>query len=219
MPAPRHRCANRQSCRFGIVRLAALVPRPRAHLTRYHGVFAPNFKHRHRIVANPAHQGAREPLAPRPPPMRWMQRLKRVFHIDIERCVAVRCVSSCASTRSRSSRESSLISPCAKPTASTTPAHHRCVRPLPNSPSPRLRPCPDCAHGGATASLRLTTPPPPARVLLAMLALLPNPNRISSTAQISALAPATNPTTITPILPQQRRSAGCFSYPLREHRR
>ena len=55
--------------------------------------------------------------------------------------------------------------------------------------------------------------PPPARVLLAMLALLPNPNRISSTAQISALAPATNPTTITPILPQQRRSAGCFSYP------
>ena len=85
--------------------------------------------------------------------------------------------------------------------------------------TPRLRPCPDCAHGGATASLRLTTPPPPARVLLAMLALLPNPNRISSTAQIPALAPATNPTTITPILPQQRRSAGCFSYPLREHRR
>ena len=56
-----------------------------------------------------------------------------------------------------------------KPTASTTPAHHqassrsernRCVRPQPNSPSPRLRPCPDCAHGGATASLRLTTLPP-----------------------------------------------------------
>ena len=43
-------CANRQSCRFGIARLAApevplaqrarSVPRPRAHLTRYHGVFA-----------------------------------------------------------------------------------------------------------------------------------------------------------------------------------
>ena len=43
------------------------------------------------------------------------------------RCVAVRCVSSRASTRPRSSRESSLISPCAKPTASTTPAHHRCA--------------------------------------------------------------------------------------------
>ena len=76
------------------------------------------------------------------------------------RCVAVRCVSSRASTRPRSSRESSLISPCAKPTASTTPAHHRCVRPQPNSPSPRHRPCPDCAHGRATASLRLTTHPP-----------------------------------------------------------
>ena len=32
-------CENRQSCQFGIARLAALIPRPRAHLTRYHGVF------------------------------------------------------------------------------------------------------------------------------------------------------------------------------------
>ena len=69
-----------------IARLAALVPRPRAHLTRYHGVFAPNFKHRLRIIPNSVHQSAREPHAPRPAPMSWMQRLKRVFHIDIERC-------------------------------------------------------------------------------------------------------------------------------------
>ena len=40
---------------------ARSVPRPRAHLTRYHGVFAPNCKHRHRIIPNPAHQSAREP--------------------------------------------------------------------------------------------------------------------------------------------------------------
>jgi hypothetical protein len=33
-----------------IARLAALVPRPRFNLTRFHGVFAPNFKHRARIV-------------------------------------------------------------------------------------------------------------------------------------------------------------------------
>jgi hypothetical protein len=33
-----------------IARLAALVPRPRLNLTRFHGVFAPNFKHRARIV-------------------------------------------------------------------------------------------------------------------------------------------------------------------------
>ena len=69
-----------------IARLAALVPRPRAHLTRYHGVFAPNFKHRHHIIPNPAHRTARKPHASRPAPMSWMQRLKRVFHIDIEHC-------------------------------------------------------------------------------------------------------------------------------------
>ena len=61
---------------------ARSVPRPRAHLTRYHGVFAPNFKHRRRIVPKPAHQTAREPHASRPAPMSWMQRLKHVFHID-----------------------------------------------------------------------------------------------------------------------------------------
>ena len=65
---------------------ARSVPRPRAHLTRYHGVFAPNFKHRRRIIPCPAHQTAREPHASRPAPMSWMQRLKRVFHIDIEHC-------------------------------------------------------------------------------------------------------------------------------------
>ena len=69
-----------------IARLAALIPRPRAHLTRYHGVFAPNFKHRHRIVPNPVHPLARAPHVSSPAPMNWMQRLKRVFHIDIEHC-------------------------------------------------------------------------------------------------------------------------------------
>ena len=73
-------CANRQSCRFGIARLAALVPRPRAHLTRYHGVFAPNFKRRHRIIPNSVHRTAREPHAARRAPMSWMQRLKRLPH-------------------------------------------------------------------------------------------------------------------------------------------
>lgn len=33
-----------------IARLAALVPRPRTHLVRYHGLFAPHAKHRHYIV-------------------------------------------------------------------------------------------------------------------------------------------------------------------------
>ena len=61
---------------------ARSVPRPRGHLTRYHGVFAPNCKHRHRIIPNPGPQSVRES----PAPMRWMQRLGRVFHIDIEHC-------------------------------------------------------------------------------------------------------------------------------------
>jgi hypothetical protein len=60
-----------------IARLAALVPRPRLNLTRFHGVFAPNFKHRARIVPRPAHAtvDSDKPLAP----MTWAQRLKRVF--------------------------------------------------------------------------------------------------------------------------------------------
>ena len=67
-----------------IARLAALVPRPRLNLTRFHGVFAPNFKHRARIVPRRAHGTADrdQPVAP----MSWMQRLKRVFAIDIETC-------------------------------------------------------------------------------------------------------------------------------------
>lgn len=67
-----------------IARLAALVPRPRLNLTRFHGVFAPNFKHRERIVP----QRSRRTIESDKPtaPMSWMQRLKRVFAIDIETC-------------------------------------------------------------------------------------------------------------------------------------
>jgi ribosomal protein S27E len=67
-----------------IARLAALVPRPRLNLTRFHGIFAPNFKHRHRIVPRRPGRAVDEdkPLAP----MNWAQRLKRVFAIDIEAC-------------------------------------------------------------------------------------------------------------------------------------
>jgi hypothetical protein len=67
-----------------IARLAALVPRPRLNLTRFHGIFAPNFKHRHKIVPRRVRGrvDSDKPLAP----MNWAQRLKRVFAIDIERC-------------------------------------------------------------------------------------------------------------------------------------
>ncbi len=67
-----------------IARLAALVPRPRLNLTRFHGVFAPNCKHRQRIV--PRREPEQAKPDPSPAPMTWMQRLKRVFAIDIETC-------------------------------------------------------------------------------------------------------------------------------------
>ena len=79
-------------------RLAAMVPRPRVHPIRFHGVLAPNAKLCKAVV----------PLPPQPPPvatapahagdcghtpagngnerMRWPQWLKRVFDIDIEQC-------------------------------------------------------------------------------------------------------------------------------------
>ena len=78
-----------------MARLAALMPPPRMHLTRYHGVFAPHS--RLRAAVTPAHRGsgAPKPLPatdPAKPPtarhvaMNWARRLKRVFGIEIERC-------------------------------------------------------------------------------------------------------------------------------------
>src|SRR5262245_51303593 len=42
-------------------RLAALVPRPRLHLIRFHGVLAPNAKLRSKIVPAPAERAAAPP--------------------------------------------------------------------------------------------------------------------------------------------------------------
>ena len=85
-------------------RLAALVPRPRVNLTRFHGVFPPNSHWRAEIT--PAGRGKRRAGA-KPLPaakkhrvtqgtfsnatrshlaMTWARRLKRVFRIDIEVC-------------------------------------------------------------------------------------------------------------------------------------
>ena len=76
-----------------IARLAALVPKPRVNLTRYHGILAPN--HRWRGEVTPARRGkalktganaeVRTP-AECHAAMTWAQRLKRVFNIDIEVC-------------------------------------------------------------------------------------------------------------------------------------
>jgi len=77
-----------------MARLAALVPPPRMHLTRYHGVFAPHSKLR--AAVTPAHRGSGKkpptqeatdrPPTPRHVAMNWARRLKRVFGVDIEAC-------------------------------------------------------------------------------------------------------------------------------------
>ena len=73
-----------------LARLAALVPRPRRHLIRYHGVLAPNARHRRRVVPAPpptpaGHDDERAPARGRAP-MTWLQRLRRAFGIDVSRC-------------------------------------------------------------------------------------------------------------------------------------
>lgn len=78
-----------------IARLAALVPKPRMHLTRFHGVFAPNSKYR-ALVTGEVKRGDKKvqstPAIEDPPEiarrakMTWAQRLKRVFNIDVTIC-------------------------------------------------------------------------------------------------------------------------------------
>lgn len=73
-----------------VARLAALVPKPRAHLTRYHGVFAPASPDRAKTVpgARTAACAVRGEVSvsDRQRAMSWAQRLKRVFAIDMETC-------------------------------------------------------------------------------------------------------------------------------------
>lgn len=82
-----------------LARLAALVPRPRVNLTRYHGVFAPNSKLRARIVPGKPLKARNRPADPskqpnkpgQPEPLElhrltWAQRLRRAFEFDITVC-------------------------------------------------------------------------------------------------------------------------------------
>jgi len=75
-----------------------LVPLSRAHLTRFHGVFAPNVKLRAQLT--PSRRGKRPPadeestgassdhrsLDEKRRSKTWAQRLKRVFGIDVNTC-------------------------------------------------------------------------------------------------------------------------------------
>ena len=50
--------------RQGLGRLAALVPRPRLHLIRFHGVLAPNAKLRPQIIPSAPVNAADDPIRP-----------------------------------------------------------------------------------------------------------------------------------------------------------
>ena len=80
-----------------MAKLAALVPKPRANLIRYHGVLAPNSQYR--AMVTPAKRGKgsgskdsnkegsnQESSFRVRRSLTWAQRLKRVFNIDISLC-------------------------------------------------------------------------------------------------------------------------------------
>ena len=87
-----------------VARLATLVPPPRVHAVRYHGVFAPNSKVRRRIVPPSPEQPAATGASPLPEPgpetprrggaagparsyrVPWADLLKKVFAIDVLAC-------------------------------------------------------------------------------------------------------------------------------------
>ena len=78
--------------------LAALVPRPRLHLIRFHGVLAPNAKLRALVVPQGSAQPEKaceavaasaceaEPIQVRSGRISWARLLKRVFDIDMHTC-------------------------------------------------------------------------------------------------------------------------------------
>ena len=67
-----------------------LIPRPRSHLVRYHGVFAPNARHRALLVAKPRvrpRSATEQPKARASrAAMTWMQRLRRVYDKHVSVC-------------------------------------------------------------------------------------------------------------------------------------
>ena len=82
-----------------LARLAALVPRPRVNMTRYHGVFAPNSTLRAQIVPGKPHKKrttqtttsnlpnrTSKPEMAKPTQLTWAQRLKRAFEFDVTVC-------------------------------------------------------------------------------------------------------------------------------------
>jgi hypothetical protein len=77
-----------------IEKLVALIPPPRIHLTRFHGVLGPNHRLRRQVVpaqpeeSGPAAVGEEDTARPTRDPRRlsWSELLKRVFQLDLTTC-------------------------------------------------------------------------------------------------------------------------------------
>jgi hypothetical protein len=68
-------------------KLATLVPPPRKHLVRFHGVFAPNSAWRKKVVPAPAPASESSASTPKlPSRLPWAELFKRVFKEDVLRC-------------------------------------------------------------------------------------------------------------------------------------
>jgi hypothetical protein len=73
-----------------ISKLAALIPAPRIHLSRYHGIFASHAKNRDQFInqQNKTELTDNRTEKEKVACMRWAMRLKRAFNIDITLCEA-----------------------------------------------------------------------------------------------------------------------------------
>jgi Putative transposase len=75
-----------------IEKLAAIVPRPRVHTTRYHGLFAPHSKNRGKVVlgktktVEDAKEKEESNSSSNEKRMSWAKLLNRVFKIDVTQC-------------------------------------------------------------------------------------------------------------------------------------
>jgi hypothetical protein len=71
-----------------IEKLVALIPQPRIHMTRYHGVLAPHHRMRSKIVPGPRpkEEGREGKPLSTSRRMTWAECLKRVFQIDLSVC-------------------------------------------------------------------------------------------------------------------------------------
>ena len=72
-------------------RLASLIPRPRVHLIRFHGVFAPHCKYRSLVTPDHSNEintisRTEQKKQKKSYSMGWAKMLKRVFDIDIQIC-------------------------------------------------------------------------------------------------------------------------------------